>query len=116
MTEDDILSHFLNALDVSRFQEVLTETNTCRCMRKEHDGDMTRLTDFLDARVTGDNVNGALLYYEERKVTLQQVMAMCVEVEERAALKAGTAVAVVNAVNVQLCHYCQKPGHKYRMC
>ena len=43
-------------------------------------------------------------------------MAMCVEVEERAPLKLGCSVAVVNSVNAQLCHYCQKPGHKYRMC
>ena len=57
-----------------------------------------------------------MLYYEERKVTLQQVMAMCVQVEERAALKLGSPVIAVNTVTVRLCRYCQKPGHKFRMC
>ena len=76
---------------------------------------MACIKDFLNLRrAEGEEV----FDYEEGTVTLEQVMALCVEVEERAALKAnpGVPAPVVNTVNIQACHYCGKPGHKYRMC
>ena len=56
-----------------------------------------------------------MLKIEEQQFKLQQVMAMCLEVEERAVLKLGSPV-VVNSVTVPLCRCCQKSGHKIRMC
>ena len=109
------MTHYLNLLDVSRFQEILTAVNTRRSIHQEHYTDMARIKDFLNQRgAEGEEV----FDYEERKVTLEQVMAPCVEVEKRAPLKAnlGVPAPIVNAVNIQVCHYCGKPGHKYRMC
>ena len=51
----------------------------------------------------------------QRKVTLQQVMALCVEVEDRNNFKAVTPVTV-NATAIEKCHYGKKSGHKEPEC
>ena len=100
MTEDDVLAHYLNSLSVSRYQEVLTAVNAKRSMIKEHYGDMARLNIFLNKQVPKENNDGEEFDYEEQKVTLEEVMALCVEVEERAALKTG---AVDHSTSCRAC-------------
>ena len=66
MTDDDVLAHYLNSLDVSRFQEVLTTVYTKRSMIKEHCGDMARLKIFLNRRAPTENNDGEEFDFEER--------------------------------------------------
>ena len=117
MAEEDILSHYLTSLDTTRCQEVLTEVNTKRTMHVEYHGVMQDVITQMDARFSGgaNPPLGPVPVPPQIKVTLQQVMALCVEAEDRNNSKAVTPVSV-NATVIEKCHYCQKQGHREREC
>ena len=71
----------------------------------------------MDARFgSGPNPPaGPLPVPAQRKIILQQVMALCVQVEDRNSSKTALPVPA-NSATVELCHYYQKAGHKARDC
>ena len=109
MTDDDIVSHYLTSLDSTRFPEVCTEVNTKPTMHAEYRGDLQESATCMDARFGAPNAQAGPLPVPRRPtVTLQQVMALCVEVEDRNSSKTVTPITV-NAASVLLCHFCKKP-------
>ena len=117
MDDDDTLSHYLTTLDTTRVQEVLTEVNTKRTNHVEHHGVMSNVIAQMDARFGGgaNPPAGQVPVAPQIKVTLQQVIALCQEVEDRNNSKNVPTVTVTNTV-IEKCNYCNKPNHKERDC
>ena len=102
MSEEDILSHFLNSLDASRFREVLTIVITRRSVYQEDYADVSRLRDFLN-RDREDGGTKGFDYYK-RTVILEQVMAQCVQ-----SRRASSAFTYSHCTN-NSCQHCVYSG------